>query len=164
MKRILISILFFFVLSLFQTTFLVHFNLFGLLPNLVLISVIVFNFLENSEKKTGIIIAGIGGLFLDIFSSSFLGVSILILVILAYLIKKFLWTFREENIIYFIPVFIASFFLYELFYALLNGAINLSFNFPCLNKFKLFEILYNLGVGALIYYIAKICFPMVLKK
>lgn len=93
MKKILILILFFYILTLFQTSFLIHFNIFleggffGWALNLILIAVILITVLENPEKNLGIFSGICGGFFLDIFSENFLGFHILILVILAFFIK-----------------------------------------------------------------------------
>lgn len=106
MKKILILILIFYILTLLQTSFLVHFNILGIVPNFVLIGVLFLNFLENSQKKDGIFAAFAGGFFLDVFSENFIGFYILILVGLAIFIKiilkkyiqpvirpgEFLWT------------------------------------------------------------------------
>ena len=60
-KKILIFTLLFYFLTLFQTSFFVHFFIF--LPNLVLIAVVFFNLFENTlrhgEKVTTIIISSI---------------------------------------------------------------------------------------------------------
>ena len=69
MKRILFFLLFFYLLALIQTSFLVHFDIGGVSLNLILISVVLFNFLEKPWKKTGFLVAVIGGLYLDLFSS-----------------------------------------------------------------------------------------------
>jgi len=93
MKKILILIPFFYILTLFQTSFLIHFNIFleggfgGWTPNLILIAVILITVFERPEKNLGIFLAFIGGFFLDIFSENFIGFHILVLVILALLIK-----------------------------------------------------------------------------
>jgi rod shape-determining protein MreD len=93
MKKILILIPVFYILALFQTSFLIHFNIFlggdffGWILNLVLIAVILITVFENPEKSTGIFSAFIGGFFLDIFSENFIGFHVLILLTLVFLIK-----------------------------------------------------------------------------
>ena len=93
MKKILILIPFLYILTLFQTSFLIHFNVFlgggffSWTSNLVLISVILLTVFEKPEKNSGIFLGFCGGFFLDIFSENFIGFHILILVIIAFLIK-----------------------------------------------------------------------------
>lgn len=76
-KNVLVLILFFYILVILQASFLVHFSLWGWVPNLILISVILLN-IFNSDVKLGVGAAVVGGFFLDIFSSNFIGFWILI--------------------------------------------------------------------------------------
>jgi len=85
LKNILISILILYFLVLLQTSFFVHFNLWGIVPNFVIILVILWNFFEKEKSflSLGFLIALIGGFFLDIFSSWPFGFYIVILGLLA---------------------------------------------------------------------------------
>ncbi|PIS39688.1 MAG: hypothetical protein COT33_00700 [Candidatus Nealsonbacteria bacterium CG08_land_8_20_14_0_20_38_20] len=85
-KKIITSLLFFYILALFQTSFLVHFSAL----NLILISIFFFNLFEKSEENFGLISALIGGFFLDIFSERAIGFYILILFLLSLFIKLIL--------------------------------------------------------------------------
>lgn len=95
-KRILALIILFYILALFQSSFLVHFNFFlGQLGwSLILISVILINLLERSKNCLGYFSAGIGGFFLDIFSKNFIGFYILILmgitIFIKFILKKYI--------------------------------------------------------------------------
>ena len=86
-KKISILIAIFYLLTLLQTSFLVHFNIKGIIPNLVLIAIILLNLFEQHKSYTGLISAFFGGFFLDIFSENFIGFYVLILVGLAISIK-----------------------------------------------------------------------------
>ena len=90
MKKILILIIFFYILALLQTSFLIHFNFFKITPNLILITVLLLNLLEEPRKNTGIFGAVISGFFWDVFSDRLIGCHVLILVGLAILIKVIL--------------------------------------------------------------------------
>lgn len=81
-KVIILSILFY-ILALFQTSFLIHLRAL----NLSLLLVIFLNLFEKSEENFGFIAALIGGFFLDIFSEKPIGFYILILFSLSILIK-----------------------------------------------------------------------------
>ncbi len=85
-KFILITIALYF-LTLFQTSFFVHFAIFGITPNIVAFAVILWNIFEKKERTVGYFIAITAGLFLDIFSNGFIGINIVILVVMAALIK-----------------------------------------------------------------------------
>lgn len=86
MKKIIISLLFFYVLALFQTSFLVHFSAL----NLILILIFFLNLFEKSEENFGLISALIGGFFLDVFSERTIGFHVLILFLLSLSIKLIL--------------------------------------------------------------------------
>jgi len=72
-KKIIFLVLLFYFLVLIQTSFLVHLNWQGIVPNLVLIALIFINLFERPEKKIGIISGFFGGFYLDIFSISSYG-------------------------------------------------------------------------------------------
>lgn len=88
-KLVIIAVLFYF-LALLQTSFLVHFNIKGMVPNFILLSVILINLFEPQKEKTGIFAAFIGGFFLDIWSVHIFGTEILILLAIAIFIKFFI--------------------------------------------------------------------------
>ena len=98
-KRLSIIILFFYFLTLFQVSFLVHFDIKGIVPNVVLISIILINILETPKGKYGVISAIAGGFFLDVFSEGFIGVKVLILTGLACLIKLILKKYVRIQIV-----------------------------------------------------------------
>lgn len=86
-KKLLILIVILYLLTLLQTGFLAHFLVWGRVLNLVLILIILWNFFENPKNYLGLYTAAIGGFFLDIFSSHFIGYNILILLGISILIK-----------------------------------------------------------------------------
>lgn len=89
-KKVIFLIFFLYLLILFQSSFLIHFRILGIVPNLVLITIIFINFFEAPERKLGIISAFLGGFYLDIFSSGFIwffGFFILISLLLSLFIK-----------------------------------------------------------------------------
>jgi len=89
-RKILFFIFFFYISILIQTSFLVHFNIWGIVLNLVLIVVVLIN-LFSSDRRLGIISAAVGGLYLDIFSFGglfgFFGSYTLILIGFSLLLK-----------------------------------------------------------------------------
>jgi rod shape-determining protein MreD len=89
-KKILIFIILFYFLALIQTSFMVHFSVWGLIPNLIFLLVIVWNIFEKSKNNLGIYQAATAGFFIDIFSSRVIGFNVMILIFLAIIIKLFL--------------------------------------------------------------------------
>ena len=87
MKKFLILFFVLLLLILLETGFLVHFKVFNYIPNLVLLFVIGFNLFEEKEGRIGIVLAILGGLFLDIFSNGFFGLMTAILILSSIIIK-----------------------------------------------------------------------------
>lgn len=92
-KKILIFAIFFYIVSLLQTSFLVHFDIFSGSfwgAGLILFLIIILNLFEKPEDNSGIFIGFVGGFFLDIFSENpfnFFGFYALISLALAIFIK-----------------------------------------------------------------------------
>lgn len=161
MRKILLLIALFYILTLLQSSFLVHFDIVGLTPNLVLILVCLLSFFEKPKEYRGIFGAILGGFFLDIFSNSFIGISIIILVFISLFIKKSLHLLREtyekHPIIYFLPLFILSLFFYDLLAVLFSYFFNsFVFQFSFGLSF-LVELIYNSIFAILGFYIYKKC-------
>ncbi|MCK4453822.1 rod shape-determining protein MreD [Candidatus Parcubacteria bacterium] len=87
LKKILFLIIVFYILTLFQTSFMPFFDINGLTINLVLVLVILINLFEVPEKKIGLWSAFMAGFFLDVWSSMPFGIEILIFVLVAVFIK-----------------------------------------------------------------------------
>lgn len=90
MKKIIIFILLLYFLALAQTSFFSHFRFFNVIPSLVLLAVLLINVLEKPRDRSGIFAAFAGGFFIDVFSSGFIGLYVLILAASAFLIKLIL--------------------------------------------------------------------------
>jgi len=89
-KNIFLIFISFYILFLLQTSFLTYFNVAGMIPNLILISVILINFFEKPGQYLGLFSAAIGGFFLDMFSDAplnFIGFHILIFLLISVFIK-----------------------------------------------------------------------------
>lgn len=157
--KYLILIVFFYFISLIQNSFLVHFSILGVIPNLILILTCLFTFFEKPQSYYGIVSAVIGGFFLDIFSGSFIGMSILSLIIIYFLIKEFLRRLKdipsEYLFLYFILILIFVLLFYELFVSLFS----VLFNYSSLSFFHIYALLvkitYNLILGLIGFFLFK---------
>lgn len=89
-KKILIIIAFFYILTLFQISFLAHFEIFRIIPNFILVAIILINIFEDPRGYFGVYSAVAAGFFLDIFSQDYIGLSILILLAVSFSIKLIL--------------------------------------------------------------------------
>lgn len=115
MKKILILIIFFYTLSLIQTSFFVSFAISDKLPSLILISVILFLLLENPRENFGFFVAFLGGFFIDVFSSHLLGTTTIFLLFLAFLLKKLSSSLKKMTPLWFSFFAFLALILYNLF-------------------------------------------------
>ncbi len=98
MLRFILVFLLFLILIIFQTTFLVYFPIFGMVPNLIFAFVMLFAFFEAAPDTNSFWYAAMGGVFLDLFSSNFLGFWTLILLFIVFLIKFFVKSYVRPPI------------------------------------------------------------------
>jgi hypothetical protein len=92
-KKLFIFAIIFYLLQIFQGSFLTHF--FSVIPNLILVFVFLINLWEKRENQFGIFLALMGGFILDVFSIFFFGFFIILLVGLAFFIKIIIKNFLE---------------------------------------------------------------------
>jgi len=120
MKKELLLILFICFLVLFQQSFLPHFTIYGMIPNLVLILVFALNILGH---KSALVLSFLAGLILDIYSGMPLGVSALLFLIIAILIRKSLKFFQKLNIFYLIAISSFCLILYNFLLNLIQAKL-----------------------------------------
>lgn len=158
-KKILILFIIFYILTLFQNAFLIHFNIKGIIPNFVLILVFFLNFFEKPGQYFGFWAALFGGFLLDIFSDHYFGLSIIIFLIISFFVKKSLHFLKERQIqkplVYFLPLLFFSLIVYKLFFLLVFSISYSHFSFQ-ITLNTLIEILYNFILGFLIFCLYKI--------
>ncbi len=87
LKALVLLVAIFFILTLTQTSFLVHFPVFGIVLNVSLLLLVLFNVFESPHKNVGLYAALISGFFLDIFSTRPFGFWILIFFLVALFVK-----------------------------------------------------------------------------
>ena len=116
MKKVLILILVFYFLVIFQESFLSHFTLFGARINLILISVFLLIFFEENwgSKNLGVISGFLGGTILDFFSTIPFGVFALNLTLTSFFTKKISKVFKKSNILAFSLLFLLYFSFYKI--------------------------------------------------
>ena len=91
-KKTIFLLFFIYFLTLLQVSFLSHFSFWGFVPNYVLLFLIFINLFEDSDGKFGLMVALIGGFFMDVFSfhsDYFFGIYMLFFL-LVYLVLRFL--------------------------------------------------------------------------
>ncbi len=132
--------------AILKNSFLVNFNILGVTPNFVLIFCFLLIFFEKPGKYyLGLFASVVAGFFLDVFSHNYFGISIFLLLILMFLVKKFLQLLWERHnkysILYFIPLFTTYFIAY-------NAFVNFSLSWTFI-----IAIIYNLVFALAGFYI-----------
>lgn len=89
-KKIVIFLFFSYILILLEMSFFPHFLSF--LPNLLFLTVILINFLEDQKEKSGFYFAFLAGILSDVFSQRFFGFYVLVYLFSAIFIKFILKT------------------------------------------------------------------------
>ncbi|TSC93892.1 MAG: hypothetical protein CEN87_721 [Parcubacteria group bacterium Licking1014_1] len=159
--RSIIVILLFYFLGLIQNSFFVHFNISGAGPNFIFILFFLLVFFPARGGPAlgweNILYSTIAGLFLDIFSDSYFGTSVVILLFIAFLEKKLFYLLKERknkySVVYFAPLF--SIFL--IIYHILSGMYFylLDFSYINIGWFLLIKIIYSLVFAIPGFYIYK---------
>ncbi len=154
-----IIVLLFLILAILQVSFLVHFSIIGITPNLVFILffiLIFFSCLQGNEYHQGIFYAIIAGIILDVLSSFSFGYSAVSLLLIYLLIKIVIYFLKEIHneyiLFYFIPIFLISFIFYNILMYIFFNFPYLRFNFT---KGILIELVYNLIFVLFVFFIYK---------
>lgn len=142
LKRGLILFGIFFILTLVQTNFFIHFEISGQIPNLVLIFLFLTVFFTPIALKIQPE-AILAGFFLDIFSYRPMGISMLVFFLGTFLIQEILKNLKKTNLL----VFLVLFLLFQCFYYFLLSASDYVFEksaFLTIDRFFLIRTTYNL--------------------
>ena len=159
-QKALFLIFLFYLFSLLQSSFFPYFNILGSVPNLVFILFFSIVFFDKKDRIYPTIIwAIIAGIFLDIFSYTRLGPSILSLVIVGFLLKKTQSALRrqEDNhpFVYFLPLFLVSFILYEFLLSAYMRFFDPSHYWMSFGLSTVGGIIYNLLFASLVFLVFK---------
>lgn len=157
MKKIILAIIFLYFLILFQTGFL---NFLKIVPNLVLITILILVIFEKKGENLGLFSAIFGGIFLDIFSNLSIGIATLSLISVYFISKALLRIFLKVNLLEVSSIIILGTFFYNFLMTSFNYLSGFVFG-PAqpfqfyLNYLTLIEIISNLVVGIIVFYLLK---------
>jgi len=159
LKPFIVIILFYFF-AILQNSFFTHFVFSGGVLNLIFILFFLFVFFEKQKSYYWVFFyAIIAGLFLDIFSYASLGISIVLLIAIAFLIKKTQSLLKEEkddfSLVHFALLFFVSFILYSLLLQTCIFIFVVPHVFPKFSISFIVEIVYNLVFAVLAFLICK---------
>ena len=134
----------------FQTTLIPFVAVFGVTPNLVLVLILILIIWKRFENVWWMIL--LTSLFLDLLSGLPFGLISLSLIITTYLIDQFNRNIFSEIKLWIIGSLIASgSFIYLISLFSLSNFFQIDFVFGL--KYLLIEILYNLLIGSILYYV-----------
>jgi len=159
------TIIAFYLFALLQSSFFIYFSLFGVVPNFVFILFFCLIFFGRKDSRWHIILPAIlAGFLLDAFSAIPMGISIILLTIIGFFVKKMQSMLKDSDkkypFWYFVWLFLVSFAAYLL-------AIKLCAYFIGLDNFSLqfnirfiSETVYNLIFALIGFYLGKkLCKP-----
>ncbi len=158
--KTLITMFLFYLLAVLQSSFFVRFNIMGIAPNLVFILFFIIIFFEKNSSYYEIMFWSIvAGFLLDVFSYSYFGVSIVLLLVIGILLKKAMQSLREKKdkypIAYFMPLFLVFYIFYDVFSGLFLFFFDPSHIIFSFSWSLLLRTLYNLTVAIFSFYIYK---------
>ncbi len=146
-----LTLLSFFVVSVFQTSFLAFFKISGGAANLIfLLFIALVYFLGTKDYNYGLFLSIIAGFFSDVFSNLFFGFSVIVFIALFLSVKYIFYIIKESDqtnsIVYFLAVFSGCFLTYGIILRVALGDI-------AINKIFLAGFLYNLFLAYCIFYL-----------
>ena len=146
-------IIFLFVFSVIQPTWIEYISFFGVKPNLFLIYVTIASC--YSSKKEGAILGFISGLILDLFIGRIIGLSAVLMMVLGFLVSNFFdAVLRKNNVLVTMLIVSVSAFLYELLYYIIAFMGDLDFSVVFI-KTLLPECVCSAVIAVLIYFLVK---------
>ncbi len=105
------------LLALLQSSLLPHFSIVGAHPDLVLLAVVSWTVLRGLAE--GLTWAFVGGLWLEALSGAPFGLSLLALVIIAFLVSPLETTLLRQHIVFLIAIVAAASFIHGAIYLVL---------------------------------------------
>jgi len=151
--KIVITVIFILAILFFQIGISSHLSILGIYPNLILLTILSISILKG--WKNSLIWIILGGLFIDFYSlHNYLGVSVIMILIVAYL-AYFLSQniFKKTTISSVFLVFLIAVFFSKLFLIIFYRIFDISSDFGFLEF--IIEIFYNVMVGLPIFYLIK---------
>jgi rod shape-determining protein MreD len=158
--KLSITLLFFYVFAVAQTSFFLHFNIWGIGPDFIFILFFILIFFSAADKKNlsweNLLYSVVAGFFLDISSYSYFGISIFLLIVIVFLCNKALQSLNKRKdqypIIYFLPLFTMFYIFYKVFHCIIFYLFNFSQFAFNLNWILIMQIILNLFFAILGFY------------
>jgi len=138
----------FYLLTLLQTSFLIHHTWHNAGICFVLLVFVLLLFDKKRDIKEGLVLAVLAGFFLDVFSSYFFGLFISLFIVLFFVVSYVKKRISTNNFSGYCLVLLSTLIIYYLLFFLISY------------KFNFFDILYNFLAGIVIYFISKLAYVL----
>jgi len=147
-----ISLILFFQIGIFP-----HLKIFGVYPNLILISIIALGILRGFKET--LIWAIIGGLFLDFYSfNSIFGISLICLIVVSFVAFFIVQNiFKKTNSSSVALIFLITVTLYDLLLLVFYKILGIEFEFTFVKL--IINVFYNAIIAMPVFYALKKLFP-----
>lgn len=160
-QKYLTIIVLFYIFALLQNSFFIHFDLFGATPNLVLALFLLIIFFVKKEQNFEIILwAAVAGFLLDAFSYTYLGPSMILLLVIGFFVKQLRLLLKDGQdtypLFYFLPISLISYLAYELLLGLYLNFLDPGKMAIDIGTKNIFALIYNLIIAAVFFYLYKI--------
>ncbi len=151
--KFLLQIIIILALIVFQVSVYPYFHIYNAFPNLILVIILIISILKG--YKQGLLWIIFGGFLLDIYSyNNPVGISILALLLIAYLSAKLSQNIFQKNSIYSIIIIgIEGTLIYQLLIVLTLAVIGVEFQFGFFQV--LFQVIYNLIILIPLFWLIK---------
>jgi len=146
--KVIVSFIAFYFLAIFQASYLSHFKIRGGAWNTLLVAVILVNFFEKKEDKSGLIIGALAGFYLDLFSPYFMGIFTLVGVLIAFAVKRAKPLFDPKRFASFAVIFFSALLFYEIIFMFISAGQGLFFNIS--------GLIINFLAGIIIYWMVRL--------
>ena len=158
-QKILAIIFLFYLFTLLQVSFFVHFAFLGIVPNLIFILFSLFLFFSEDGMYQILFLSIIAGLCLDVFSYSYMGQSVVILAVVGILFKKMQTSLNSKRdkqpFAYFWPLFLIWFFVYTVLHMVYFRFIDLTHVPIKIDLLFFAQMIYNLFFASIFFLIFK---------
>ena len=135
----------FIITALFQNSFLSYFIMAGFIPNLLFVLFFILIFSEQSHKYYGgFFTVMMAGFIIGLFAPFYFGTAVASLLLVFIFLKTIFYFLKERKneylLLYFIPLFLISFALYNISIYVFMNFPHLQFN---LGRNHFIELIYN---------------------
>ncbi len=144
-KKILLIIFIFFLIVIFQKSFLPSFQIKGVIPSFPLILVFLLNFFDKEKEQFTLPLTIAMGVILDIFSTYPFGTFTISIILTVLFIKQLNRNFEKSNFLWLALSFLGFWFTFKIILSISIFFFELAFSQEYLFKFPFHWYLFTIG-------------------